>query len=268
MTERNINIAERQIIFCKCRGERISPETLDIVETRLQYTNAEVFILDDLCGIAIKNTDALTGLFHNSKEVMIIGCYYRTMNIIFNQIKKYTEEIPAGWHHLNLAELTSDEAVKRIMEFNGDKGGKPVISKISYEGDWPSWYPVIDYKRCTDCGQCADFCLFGVFERDGAVVKVANPESCKNNCPACARICPSTAIIFPKYKHGGAIGGSDEIDEISEQGRQTRDISDILGGDIVTALENRKLRRKSIILKEAMRKAQEEKENALRESNS
>jgi hypothetical protein len=41
------------------------------------------------------------------------------MNIIINQIKKYPQEIP-GRHHLNLA-VNSEEAVKRIMEYNGDK---------------------------------------------------------------------------------------------------------------------------------------------------
>ncbi len=25
------------------------------------------------------------------------------------------------------------------------------------------WYPVIDYSRCTNCMECIDFCLFGVY---------------------------------------------------------------------------------------------------------
>jgi ferredoxin len=92
---------------------------------------------------------------------------------------------------------------------------------------------------------------------------VVNPQGCKNNCPACARICPQTALIFPKYKYGGAIGGSEEIDEVEEKNRQTQDISDLLGGDIYVALERRKLKRRSIIMEEAMRKAVEEKEKAV-----
>ena len=43
-----------------------------------------------------------------------------------------------------------------------------------------------------------DFCLFGVFAVDGASVKVVQPDHCKTDCPACARICPQNAIIFPK----------------------------------------------------------------------
>ena len=28
------------------------------------------------------------------------------------------------------------------------------------------WYPVIDYSRCTNCMECLDFCLFGVYGVD------------------------------------------------------------------------------------------------------
>jgi NAD-dependent dihydropyrimidine dehydrogenase PreA subunit len=59
---------------------------------------------------------------------------------------------------------------------------------------------VIDRGRCTDCGQCLEFCLFGVYERDaGGRVTVAVPGSCKDGCPACARICPQGAITFPLH---------------------------------------------------------------------
>ena len=29
------------------------------------------------------------------------------------------------------------------------------------------WYPVIDFSRCTNCMECIDFCLFGVYGIDG-----------------------------------------------------------------------------------------------------
>lgn len=60
------------------------------------------------------------------------------------------------------------------------------------------WYPVIDRERCAGCRACLQFCLFGVYElnADGQVL-VARPDNCKPGCPACARICPEGAIIFP-----------------------------------------------------------------------
>jgi NAD-dependent dihydropyrimidine dehydrogenase PreA subunit len=63
------------------------------------------------------------------------------------------------------------------------------------------WYPVIDYSRCTNCMECLDFCLFGVYGVNGQDrILVENQDSCKKGCPACSRVCPEQAIMFPEYK--------------------------------------------------------------------
>lgn len=63
------------------------------------------------------------------------------------------------------------------------------------------WYPVIDYSRCTNCMECLDFCLFGVYGVDSLDrLVVENQDSCKKGCPACSRVCPEHAIMFPDYK--------------------------------------------------------------------
>lgn len=63
------------------------------------------------------------------------------------------------------------------------------------------WYPVIDYSRCTNCMECLDFCLFGVYGVDQYDrLFVESQDSCKRGCPACSRVCPEHAIIFPDYK--------------------------------------------------------------------
>ncbi len=62
------------------------------------------------------------------------------------------------------------------------------------------WYPVIDYDRCANCLECLNFCLFGVFGLDAsAAVHVEQPDACRPGCPACARVCPSGAIMFPEH---------------------------------------------------------------------
>lgn len=71
------------------------------------------------------------------------------------------------------------------------------------------WYPVIDAERCQTCGHCQEFCLFGVYERDATQqVRVAHPDNCKAGCPACSRICPHGAIMFPLYDQDPAIAGA------------------------------------------------------------
>jgi len=249
----------KHILFCNCKGERISPDLLSALDYHLRTMPVPVTKVNDLCGLVQKDKETITRLLRIETDHLVMGCYRRTMNLLL-------EQIPSIVKYINLIDPEKDEIFNQIDEFCKDRNGDPDFREISEDSGWPSWYPVIDYSRCTSCGQCADFCLFGVYEKTANEVRVINPENCKNNCPACARICPSTSIIFPKYKHGGAIGGSEEIDEQAELKRQTQDIEDFLGNDIYAAIENRKAKRQSIIRQEAMNKAISERETALREN--
>jgi NAD-dependent dihydropyrimidine dehydrogenase PreA subunit len=90
------------------------------------------------------------------------------------------------------------------------------------------WYPVIDYSRCTNCLECLDFCLFGVYGVDGAEkIAVENQDNCKRGCPACSRVCPEQAIIFPEYKTP-AIAGADT----GTIGGLKIDLTKLFGGDV------------------------------------
>ena len=40
-------------------------------------------------------------------------------------------------------------------------------------------------------------------------IQVQNQSNCKTDCPACSRVCPEVAIMFPKYRHGPING--DEV---------------------------------------------------------
>ncbi|MEI6519756.1 MAG: 4Fe-4S dicluster domain-containing protein [bacterium] len=71
----------------------------------------------------------------------------------------------------------------------------------------PRWYPVIDRGRCVNCGRCRQFCLFGVYiEKLDGTISADNPDRCKTGCPACSRICPQGAIIFPLYNDDAVSG--------------------------------------------------------------
>ena len=74
------------------------------------------------------------------------------------------------------------------------------------------WYPVIDYSRCTNCMQCIDFCLFGVYGVDGQErILVEQQDNCKKGCPACSRVCPENAIMFPGHKTAAIAGAEGEV---------------------------------------------------------
>ena len=82
------------------------------------------------------------------------------------------------------------------------------VRRIDAEGG-RRWYPVIDFSRCTNCMECIDFCLFGVYGIDGQeTILVEQPDNCRKGCPACSRVCPENAIIFPQHKTP-AIAGAD-----------------------------------------------------------
>ena len=252
----------KQILFCNCKGERIGSDKLKEIRESLVKHPGRVTILSDLCGLAGIKSEQLKELFVEPAEWLLIGCYPRTMKLLMEQVVGSGKK-GISMSYLNLIESTPEAVIKEANKFCHNISEEISLNEIKEESGWPAWYPVIDYERCTDCGQCAEFCLFGVYEKADERVSVINPAGCKNQCPACARICPSTAIIFPKYKKGGAIGGSEDIDETAELQRQVQDVESLLGNDIYHALQKRKIKRQSIIREDALKKALTEREDFL-----
>jgi Pyruvate/2-oxoacid:ferredoxin oxidoreductase delta subunit len=118
------------------------------------------------------------------------------------------------------------------------------------QGDWKPWFPVIDYDRCTNCMQCLSFCLFGVYGVDeNQRIQAQNHDNCKTNCPACSRVCPEAAIMFPKYK-AGPINGDTVSDSDLQREKMKIDISSLLGGDVYQMLRDRSDRARSRFSKE------------------
>jgi len=104
---------------------------------------------------------------------------------------------------------------------------------------WKPWFPVIDTARCTNCMQCLSFCLFDVYGvSEDHRLRVENPSNCKVNCPACSRVCPDVAIMFPKY-HAGPIDGAPVSESDVTREKMKVDISALLGGDIYAKLRER-----------------------------
>jgi len=91
----------------------------------------------------------------------------------------------------------ADDALSILAEALGEADGTGEVRELA-EPIAERWYPVLDRSRCLDCRHCLQFCIFGVYEIDGAGRVVAvKPDNCKPGCPACSRICPEGAIIFP-----------------------------------------------------------------------
>ena len=98
--------------------------------------------------------------------------------------------------------------------------------------------------------QCLSFCLFGVYGVDEErKLQVQNQDQCKTNCPACSRVCPEAAIMFPKYKAGPINGDVVSAADLQKE-KMKVDISALLGGDVYDMLRLRSEKAKSRFSKE------------------
>ena len=60
-----------------------------------------------------------------------------------------------------------------------------------------TWYPVIDYSVCTECGTCVLKCPHDVYDTKKAPTPVVTkPESCVDHCHGCGNRCPVGAITY------------------------------------------------------------------------
>ena len=129
-------------------------------------------------------------------EPIVLACWLNPRPAIC-LMREYAGREPS--HVVDLTESQSaSEALASVLEAlpgSGDAEGQVRIVEGAIS---ERWYPVIDLSRCTACRHCLQFCLFGVYEidADGSVI-AARPDNCKPGCPACSRICPQGAIIFP-----------------------------------------------------------------------
>lgn len=72
-----------------------------------------------------------------------------------------------------------------------------------------TWYPVIDYERCVECGACTDKCSHAVYDLKKAPTPVViTPESCFHGCRGCGNLCPTEAISYVGSQEEGS-GSSD-----------------------------------------------------------
>jgi len=143
----------------------------------------------------------------------------------------------------NVEGLDADGMLRGLEELHARTNTSP-------RARWKPWFPVIDYSRCTNCMQCLTFCLFDVYGvSKEKKIEVRNPTNCKTDCPACSRVCPEVAILFPKYK-AGPINGDEVREADLHREKMKVDISALLGGDIYAALRQRSADAKARFSKE------------------
>jgi Pyruvate/2-oxoacid:ferredoxin oxidoreductase delta subunit len=258
----------KKVIFCQCKYARVIPkETKSAVEKALNESNIEYTSVDDLCDLSVHDPEKLRELKADD-NIEVIACYHRAVKGIFRNAKIDLDDT-------NTVHNMRDQSPQTILKNLGIEEASnklptqttsvPTSIEVK-DPNWKPWFPVIDYDRCTNCLQCMTFCLFGVYGVDKKEeIDVAKPQNCKTDCPACSRVCPEVAIMFPKYKNSPMNGAP--VDEKALQKETVKvDISDLLGGDIYDTLRERRRIAKSRFSKERDEsKAAKERKRCLKE---
>lgn len=79
-----------------------------------------------------------------------------------------------------------------------------------------TWYPVIDYLTCVDCGTCIAKCQHGVYDKAKKPSPVVNnPEACVDHCHGCGNICPEGAITYVGENTGWSPPNGEQLVEES-----------------------------------------------------
>lgn len=241
------------ILFCNCGAGVISTEKSQQIKSAIRRLDADVFQLNDFCGIALNQKDFLCDIDQKYSRKIMVACYPRAIK---NLLAQNNLEL-SGLEVLNFRELTPGEIENRLKSDFSD--GIANESVVESGLDVPAWYPVIDQPLCIDCGKCFKFCLFGVYTFANKELKVVNPLACKNNCPACGRNCPTSAIIFPRLKENSVLSGA----EPGSDARQPKTLT--VDSSLIATLNQRSAMRRSIFKAGLIEQAEAERRKALEE---
>ena len=192
---------QQLVLFCNCAHYDVIPKAVrEQVLGSLSRSGVQVEAVPDLCGLAA-NRDPRLQEWVQAPALAIVACFPRAVRWLFHTAG--VPLLPERTRFFNMRTQSAQEIVDGLSiteDQSAPSAPNHQSSIANHQSDWVPWFPVIDYDRCVNCKQCLNFCLFGVYGlSDEGRVEVHKPSGCKTNCPACARMCPQQAIIFPKY---------------------------------------------------------------------
>ena len=234
------------ILYCRCSGG----QELDEVDTNFLYdqvlkisSNAStssqaslrVNVVTDLCHWASKERDRLGKNLKLGDSIFLISsCSKRAVVSLLNYagIPVSEEEIKKFVNYRNISNSVIVAQVKAVIDDADSFAFNNFV--LDYEPANLAWFPVIDKERCVQCRQCENFCLFGTYKFIDGNVTVTNPSKCKPYCPACSKICPQSAVIFPKHDSPVTNGAELRTEEPAD-----KTISKMSGPELMSFLHDR-----------------------------
>jgi len=198
-----------------CRKAFDSEKTLSEFLSENVSGDAPAMVCDDLCAVAAAAATKrrlADFIAENDGKVVVAACAPRAVKTLLAHAGIPEKHAAA----VEVADVRGNRGCDASATPPELPGSAETAERLDAPADAPRWFPVIDKSRCTACGACVEFCLFGVHAKlDDGTVAVVEPGECKDKCPACARICPTNAVIFPKFDSAPINGGNsaDSADE-------------------------------------------------------
>lgn len=211
------------VLFCRCEfASVVPPVTREAAQDAIRAAGIPITVVQDLCAKAALRDPATLELA-GRPDTVIAACHPRAVRNLLRAagVDTQSRQIPV----LNMRSGRLD-AVLGALGIPQPPSAQPPAPSGAPPPEWQPWFPVIDYDLCVGCRLCVDFCPFGVYSVEPLPspssgnrpkVLVTSPRNCKNECPACARMCPHLAIIFPKFSDdpiNGAEVTSQHADEM------------------------------------------------------
>lgn len=198
----------RTIVFFRHRNEGITTEISAFEETALAALQKcdcdEIRVLPHLYDLpeeeSLKDVRQSGGDLHAISWLSQRACYWLLRKHGFDgEIRCCVDLLPL------FQSRRQDDLPERFVSLlelppRGDESVTP-IRQVELPSLKRRWYPVLDRDACTGCLECVNYCLFGVYEiAHDELPCVVHPDACRDGCPACSRVCPGGAIVFPEYE--------------------------------------------------------------------